>query len=98
MFLLGWLDLVLFWPEIVPAHAIGGCGTILMPIFLVGACNAVVLHANWVMAVGLTVVAHVAGVPESMDAPETTAAAAAAANAATATAAAVAAIVLLVRK
>ncbi len=63
MFLLRWLDLVLSWPEIFPAHAIGGCCAILIPVFLVGACNAVVLHAGWVMAVGPTLVAHVAGVP-----------------------------------
>jgi hypothetical protein len=98
MFLLGWLNLVLSWPEIVPVHAIGGCCAILIPVFLVGACNAVVLQSNWVMAMGPTVVAHVAGVPEFVDAPKTTAAAAAAANAAAATTAAVAAIVLLVRK
>ena len=52
VFLLGWLDLVLSWPEIVPAHVIGGCRAILMPVILVGACSAVVLHTNWVMATG----------------------------------------------
>ncbi len=69
-----------------------------MLIFLVGACNTVVLHANCVMILGPTVVAHVAGIPEFVDAPKTTAIAAAATTAAAAAAATVAAVVLLVCK
>ncbi len=90
--MLGWLDPVCSWPEIVPTHAICGCRVILMSLFLVVVCNAVVLYANWVMAVGPAVVAHVAGELEFTSAAETTTAAAAA------TAATVAAIILLVCK
>ena len=62
MALLGGLDLVGAWPKVVAAHSIRRRGGVLMAFLLVRACAAVVLRADRMMAMGPTIVAHVARV------------------------------------
>ena len=90
---MGGLDLGGHWPEIVSSHAVGGCSCILVALLFVLAGAAIVLDANGVVAVGPTVVAHVASVVELAWFASAAAASAAAASVA---AAAAAAVVLLV--
>ena len=62
--LLGGLDLVGAWPELISSHSIRCRGCVLMAFLFVGAGAAVVLRADRMMAMGPTVVAHVARVFE----------------------------------
>ena len=90
--LLGGFDLAQSRPEVVTAHAIGGCCCIFVAVFFMSSYAAVVFGANWVMAVGPAVRAHVSRVLET-----TLVASSTAAGAGAAAAAAAAAVVFLAR-
>jgi hypothetical protein len=94
--MLGRLDPVLLWPEVVAAHAIGGSGFVFVPILFVGAGVAIVHRTHWVMSVGPAIAAHVSGGYLNVSTPKTAAVASISVPAISFTAVSSAAVILLV--